>query len=282
MSVPWTVALNDLVLRHMPVWAFHEHEKYMPVDMEAYLRECVLVDPQTRRVLPTPPLSSAVIETLPAALHHANLAIQGGVGNPIVAGDLVHARPYVHVVTVGTKTYIQYVVFCAYNGPTAVLHGVGWMGAHQADLENVTAVLENDVCVAYYLSHHGDEIRVRPEDLQRDGERVVVYSAESSHAHYASAGAHKRYRGCAWDVTSAAGARWRPRDYVFLVNPGEPGYDPATMGFLRIEGCMGDGLTGGSVDALPLKPWWMNGICENAEEPSDLTDARIEAALRKA
>lgn len=280
MSAPWTPELDAQILRHMPVWAFHERERYFPVDMEAYLRQCVLVDPATRTVVQTPPLSSAVVDALPAAQHHMDLAILGGTTNPIVAGKLADARPYVHVVRLGSKTYIQYVVFCAYNGPTAVLRGALWMGAHQADLENVTAVLDTQTgaCTGYYLSHHGDETLVEPGDMLHDGARVIVYSAEGSHAHYSRVGAHKRLRGCAYDQTSSMGVRWRPQNYQFLVNPGEPGYDPTTMGFLRLEGCMGDGLTGGSVDALPLKPWWLNGVAENAEEPADLTDTRLYAA----
>ena len=55
------------------------------------------------------------------------------------------------------------------------------------------------------MSHHGDETFYHVEELERRGERPVVYVARGSHANYPAAKAYKRFQGCAWDVTDAEG-----------------------------------------------------------------------------
>lgn len=251
--------------------------------MENYLKECCLVNPSTKEIVKKPPLTQKSMDELCPCCQQFDLAIVGGLENSVIYGSSNptmndEAPVYVHVVQNGGKLYIQYALFYAYNGATAVLGGALWIGEHQADIENVTAEIENNELKGYYLSHHGDETFYSVEDLEKHGDRVKIYVARGSHANYPAPKAYRRVYGCAWDVADANGYLWEPKKYVYLVNPDEPGYNPETMGFMRLRGHMGDGLTSGSVLNLPSKNWWMKGHEDATDDDGHLTDRQLYKA----
>lgn len=134
----------------------------------------------------------------------------------------------------------------------------------------------------YYLSQHGNEVFVPFHQLQKDPtnpEKPLVFVAKGSHAHYVTSSAHRRYAGCAWDLCGA-GHHWRPRHLLVVVNPDQAEYRPDTMGFLRLNGYLGDGLQKGSVTNCPLKSWWMHGQ-DATEDPEYLTDSQLYNAGRE-
>lgn len=273
--------MDDALIRKcMPCFALHSGEKCNPGRIDAYLAECCLVNPATRQPVKKAPLSNVALDAFCECQQEFDLELLGGASNPVASGErnerLDAAVPVlVHVVKDGHITYIQYILFYPYNGATPVLGGVFWAGAHQADLENVTAEVHGSDLKGYYLSRHGDEVFYRTEDLEeRDGRRVI-YVARGSHANYPSAGSFRRVYGCAYDVTDSHGCTWQPETFTQLFNPGEPEYNPATMGFLRLRGHLGDGLSGGAVLNLPSKSWWSKGHVDADEEPCNLTDTRI-------
>ena len=168
--------------------------------MSRYLEQCCLVNPTTKQVVQPAPLSNEKLDALCACCQTFDLELVGGVSNPMVDGapsDTLDSEVpvLVHVVLRGTKTYIQYVLFYAYNGATAVLGGALWMGQHQADLENVTAEVEDGELKGYYLSHHGEETFYRVDELELREQRHVIYVARGSHANYPRAQAYRRFYG---------------------------------------------------------------------------------------
>lgn len=260
--------MDALIRKFMPYVYFHPDERHFPVTVDEYLAQCALINPTTRQPVPLGPLTNTVMDQLPPDQCTHNLALIGGTSNPLVHNHAFDARVpiLVHVVRTAACMYIQYILFYAYNGSTSILNGALYLGAHEADIENVTATVVNGECTGWHLSHHGEE------SLAQSGH---VYVARGSHANYASPGAHRRIYGCAYDMTSDRGVCWHPENYLVLHDPDTPGYNPETMGFLRLRGCMGDGLTGGAVDNLPLKPWWTSGYIDRYVDPADLSDEQL-------
>jgi hypothetical protein len=94
----------------------------------------------------------------------------------------------------GNKLQIYYFFFYNYNGAKDVL-GFYPIGEHKADLEWICLELEDKKPKYAFLSRHGYNKRYYYEDLQIIDNRMVIYSAINSHAHYPDIGNYTRFFG---------------------------------------------------------------------------------------
>lgn len=60
---------------------------------------------------------------------------------------------------------------------------------HQGDWEHVSLKIKNDVFVGVHFSRHEEPVNFMPiQELEKSGDRIVVYSAKGTHASYPHAG----------------------------------------------------------------------------------------------
>lgn len=146
--------------------------------------------------------------------------------------------------------YIQYIFLYGFNGPFefgGVLPGdyFAFQGAHESDIEHLT--LEVD-CISkklkriYYSSHEirdGFWLDAHDRIVEHDETgRLIVYSANHSHGTYPNAGKYIRFAGLANDYTDR-GLKWVPENLMRIFAPGDPRFDPKTMGFTFFHGFSG-------------------------------------------
>jgi len=91
-------------------------------------------------------------------------------------------------------TQIVYSFFYTFNGPKDVL-GFIPIGAHNADLEWVVIEFHRDKPKYVYLSQHGYNKKFKYSELEKKNNRIVVYSALNSHAHYPDPETYVRFYG---------------------------------------------------------------------------------------
>lgn len=99
----------------------------------------------------------------------------------------------------GNKTQIIYFFFYNYNGPKNVF-GLFPFGEHNADLEWIVLELHDNKPKYVFMSRHGGNYRYNYEDLEIHNNRMVIYSAINSHAHYPDPGVYFRLLGLGNDV----------------------------------------------------------------------------------
>lgn len=256
-----------------PTFHFHNGECDFPISVDRYLAHTVVIDRATRTVVEhlTPP-TNAILDQLCgdevydlerlAYLHTSAQALP---------------PTLIHVVRGDNSTlYLQYILFYANNGPSWVPLLSAWIGTHQADVEHVTVEVVDGRPVAYHFSRHSDsdEVRVPVEELEPGPTPLSyhVYVARGGHSHYEHAGTHSRLCGITADVCDEEGVSFRPTQFMRLYAPDTPGYDPTTMGFLRLRnGRLGGGLSAvgtwtdrlgivGRVINLSARRWWTHGI----------------------
>lgn len=284
--IPPSAALNALIQKCCPGWWLASKEAYYPIDVSEYLKQCDLVDEKSKAVMVSYPLTSEQISKLPQGFFEVpyayNLAISNGVRNPVIHGNrnVNQVTMPVHCIQTDSKIYVQYIAFYAYNGASPVANGLLYMGAHEADVESVIAVIDrkSQELLGYYLSQHGNKKFFYKEQMEQQGGRYLVYSAINSHAHYPHPGAYSRFYGCVHDECSK-GVWWAPTKFLPLYDQGTPYYQADTMGFLRLNGDLGGAWAGGHVANLPLKPWWNSALVAQEvtlEEEDTLPEVTIE------
>lgn len=244
---PQTISdVADIVAANVPVFCFHDQERYFPCTVEWFLE-------RSRLVKVAKGWRRTVLETLVdfGLLNGEELARQQAEFNSLDAkkkrrqflqlqlkpsarggqpGNLNEIPIYAHVKQtldpiLGKRDGIEinYMKFLAFNGPYKLFHSlwVGPLGAHDADWEHVTVRLTPDgksVTGVYYSAHRHRDGMWRSADsvpLSSDG-RPMAYIAENGHGSYPTAGTILRLFFVINDYTSANGHKWDP-DKVVLV-----------------------------------------------------------------
>lgn len=253
--------MENVIRVAAPCFIFHPKEQYMPQTWDTYLKGCSLWH-ESKEVLTdcTNVLLDQQLQMHPEWIH-GDLRLDPYKRSSIICGRKPDKNMplWVHVVETKDYYYIQYITFYGYNGALPLSYTGGWFscGAHEADVEHVTALVKKPglSVEGYYLSHHGEETFYPCHQLKRDAEsqHYKIWVARHSHAHYATAGTFKHYHGMTYDECDH-GMRWLPRKFQVLSLPGEKGYTPETMGFLRLRGYIGH------IHNLMLKTWFVKGI----------------------
>jgi len=136
---------------------------------------------------------------------------------------------YVHVVSSGSSTVIQYWLFFAYNN--------GPMNNHQGDIEVVEVFLDSsDTPQEALYSQHGAGENAAWGDVEKTDNHPVVYVAQGSHANY-----FRPYQGKIGienDIVGSDGKTIQPND-LNLIMLGEQGSPSPEQGWLDFAGRWG-------------------------------------------
>lgn len=143
--------------------------------------------------------------------------------------NIVGYYAYVHVVTGGSKSVIQYWLFYVYNN--------GPLNDHQGDVEVVEVFLDGSGNPQKALySQHGSGENAAWGDVEKTDTHPVVYVAQGSHANYFRA--YQGKIGIENDIVGSDGITIRP-DNLTLVILGEPGSHPTNQSWLDFRGRWG-------------------------------------------
>ena len=248
--------VDAVARRHRPIYWLHAEESAFPMGLREYVEYCEAVDPDgkpytTDRL--TPARMHALMQELGAAPRGATLRVKPEF-EPIHRGrpDVDQVPIYTNHYKANGKHYVNYITCYSYNRPFRVMRFLK-VGEHWCDIEHQTLELDADLKPVrlYYAAHGGENgVWVAWDDVEKSGDRPVVYVAKGSHASYPKAGYWFRLFGAANDQT-ARGFLWDPA-LEPIYDAGQDGYDPDTMGWVRWNRDMGDGHVG----ALRTKAWW--------------------------
>lgn len=136
---------------------------------------------------------------------------------------------YVHVVSSGSSTVIQYWLFYAYNN--------GPMNNHQGDIEVVEVFLDSsDTPQKAVFSQHGSGENAAWGDVEKTDAHPAVYVAQGSHANYFRP--YQGKMGIENDIVGSDGITIQPND-LNLIMLGEQGSHPPEQGWLDFAGRWG-------------------------------------------
>jgi hypothetical protein len=268
--------------RHRPVYWLHGEETAFPMSLREYVEYCRALDPDgkpytTDRLTPARVHALVEDELGGAAPRGATLSVLPEFA-PIHRGrpDVARVPIYVNHYESGGKHYVNYITCYSYNRPFRVMRFFK-IGEHWCDIEHQTLELDADLRPVrmYYAAHGGENgAWVDWDDVEKEGDRPVVYVAKGSHASYSKPGYWFRLYGAANDQT-ARGFRWDPAVEP-VYDADQEGYDPETMGWMRWNRDMGDGHVG----ALRSKAWWRRpgaqGDTERALHMSSSSGGRFD------
>jgi len=159
--------------------------------------------------------------------------------------------------------YIQYVYFYGYNGPYPIAGGIiqgsvfDFQNAHEGDIEHTTLEFDKNTKTLkriYYGSHgkyEGFWLPVTDPLVEREDNRIVVYSAKAGHGCYPTRGTYVRIFGQANDHTNK-GHKWVPKNLIRVYPDGDSRFDPKTMGWLYFKGDLGNN----GVEVLGRQGWF--------------------------
>ena len=101
---------------------------------------------------------------------------------------------YCHILEKEDRKQLFYIFFYNFNGPKKVLN-LFPVGDHLADIEMVIVELKNEIPEKVFLSQHTSGEWRDFDDMYRIKDRIIVFSAVNSHAHYAEPGKYIRILG---------------------------------------------------------------------------------------
>ncbi len=205
---PSPAALEALLRRHLPVVAFDSGERFFPVSAQAWT-DCpghVLRRSDGTVLAEQGAVTTAALELSYLGAEHYGDATAVHPGDVIAGpgpadhasaerfqGDPRYADRVYGRAQPGSdgRLWLQYRWFYFYND-YRLLAGHVRVGVHEGDWEMIQLALpdaDSDPVLALYTHHRRHETRPWRE-IERIGERPVVYVARGSHGCYFSAGTH--------------------------------------------------------------------------------------------
>jgi hypothetical protein len=185
---------EDLFIKYCPIFYFHKKEPYMPANFDEILKISGITTPSD--VLN----ANITMITIPKE-KRTNV----GLGTQILCRTN-------GIIQVGNIKYIDliYIVTFTWNGT---------LEEHAFDKEEVIVRVQiidgNYKLVRVFGSAHGNGMWFNETDLDFENGRVIMYSANESHAMYNKPRLYKRIFGFGNDKT-AKDRRWEPSEFVII------------------------------------------------------------------
>ena len=215
LTMPPATALSpdELASTYAPVLHFTGGEKFYPTSVEYIISSSVLRQRFSDG-------SNIVVDASPTAQSlgahtGTNLFLDNKLGTlDAIAADYASKAgsigyyAYVHIVTGGSTTVIQYWLFYAYNN--------GPLNNHQGDIEVVEIFLDasGNPQKALY-SQHGAGENAGWGDVEKNGDHPVVYVAQGSHANYFRS--YQGKIGIENDIVGSDGVTVEPTDLNLVI-----------------------------------------------------------------
>ncbi len=201
---PTLQELDAIIQKFGPKVHFHSEEKYVMASVEWFLKRAQLITKVSGSK------TQATMVNLPQGAENGTkfqLVLTGRSTSLLSRlGDLSTAKAYVHAKSLPFSTDLQFWFFYAYNGPgTARFKSLAFdttvhagnpsmapLGEHEGDWEHVTIRIGNSnrQIEKVYFSQHSGGVWVLPQHLERDGNKIIVYSSKNGHASYPNPGGH--------------------------------------------------------------------------------------------
>jgi hypothetical protein len=210
--MPEPLDIVKLFIKCCPIFYFYKYEPYMPCNFDDLLK-----------------IANVTTEDL-NTIKLINLPREKRFDHPIATQILCKTEGYI---TVSNRTYIDltYIVTFSWNGTVE---------EHAFDKEEVIIRLEKNIYNEYeiiriYGSCHGNGMwRHRSEmNVDYDSDKVIIYSANESHAMYNEPRVHKRIFGFGNDICGRD-IRWEPTEFVIFMNDSVNIYNINTQGVIDI------------------------------------------------
>ena len=230
--------LKRAIARHVPQFHLHPHDRYMPCSVEYFMQHSELrsqsPDGTTAVLVPRGALTGSVL--CGHQDHYPNHRLWMELDPDARKGESVHALHdvpvYAHVKCIlsesGTTSdgvealEITYITLFAYNGHYDVIPGVISTGAHDGDIEHITARIHpksGDLIAMWYNSHRSRDGQWVAASEVRQGpysRRHLAFIAKHGHGNYPTPGTIHRHFFLGNDKCSAVGPVWCPRKVVLL------------------------------------------------------------------
>jgi hypothetical protein len=192
-----------LFVKSCPIFYFYKDEPYMPCNFDDLLK-----------------VANVTVEDL-NTIKLINIPREKRFDHPIATQILCKTEGYI---TVSNRTYIDlvYIVTFTWNGTAH---------EHAFDKEEAIVRLEKNNNNEYEIirvfgSCHGNGMwwHLSQMDVDKDSNKVILYSANESHAMYNEPRSHKRIFGFG-DDNCGRDIRWEPTEFVIFMNENINIYD---------------------------------------------------------
>lgn len=228
--------LKRVIVRHLPDFYLHHEDRYMPCSAEFFMRNSELraqhPDGTVVVLAPRGSLSGSVLlehqERYPDHRLWMELDPEAREGEPLHAINNL-CPVYAHAKAIVSRkgssqieaVEITYITLFAYNGHYDVIPGIIRAGAHDGDIEHITARVHpttGDLIAMWYNSHRRRDGQWVPaaQVLKTSDNRPLAFIAKHGHGNYPTPGTIHRHFYLANDRTSASGPLWRPRRVILL------------------------------------------------------------------
>jgi hypothetical protein len=237
--------LQHTIARHLPDFYLHHDDPYLPCSAEYFMHNSELWGrhPDGSNVIfaTRGSLSGTVLRQFQDDYPHHQLWMKldpdARLGQPL--DQLQDVPVYAHVKAILSRQdtdkiealEITYITLFAYNGDYEVIPGLIRTGAHDGDIEHITARVHpqsGDLITMWYNSHRSrDGQWVPAAQVPKSStstntwggggaERHAAYIAKHGHGNYPSVGTVHRHFFLGNDTCSNTGPVWRPKTVVLL------------------------------------------------------------------
>ena len=231
--------LKRVVARHLPDFYLHHDDAYMPCSAEFFmehseLKGCRHDNGQIITLAPRGSLAGPVLRQLQkdhgSECSHLwmDLDPEARCGAPKEAINDVPV--YCHAKSIHSRAdpshiealELTYITLFAYNGAYQVIPGLIKTGAHDGDIEHITARVDpstGDLLAMWYNSHRsrdGEWIAAEKVPKSMKTGRHIAYIALNGHGNYPRAGTVMRHFFLGNDKCSETGPVWQPKKVILL------------------------------------------------------------------
>jgi hypothetical protein len=230
--------VQSTIRRHAPVFYLHPDDKYMPCSAEFFMEQCELqgrgINGNDVVILPKGSVTGEQlliqqddVQSQWTSLRLCFKCHEARFGVPLAKINSVPVYVHIKAVVADDNRYIEafeinYITLYAYNGEYTVIPGLVQAGAHDGDIEHITARVcpeSGDLLAMWYNSHRPrDGEWVEADSVPRvvPSGRPIAYVALHGHGTYPRTGTIHRHFWLGNDKCSDRGVVWDPERLVLL------------------------------------------------------------------
>lgn len=227
-----------LLLRYEPILYMHPDERFLPMNVEAFVKECSLWIGFDEPTIPDGQVTLDDLGIYQDEDYYLKFVEDLGIFNipdPDQAFALYDGTTdkkityYGRVTQDGDYDVLQYWFFYAFNDWGAVSNG---FNNHEGDWEMMMIFLKDNIPeYVAYSSHHnkGSLVRRRWDQIEKEGDHPIVYVALGSHANYFTPGDILVRPILRQDHTSDSGLRIGPGQDIEWYHNSEKVFDDCNL-----------------------------------------------------
>jgi len=215
---------EELAQQYAPILYFEKEETCYPVEVDYFIENSVLFDPENNNIssVTGDDLAGYTTEGYYLDNQKGTITDDGVINDYQSMESTLGYTVYTHVDNSGASTIIQYWFFYVFNK--------GTMNFHEGDWEMIQVVISGETPSEVMYSQHHSGQKATWDQVERDGDHIKVYVSRGSHANYLRSYSGKF--GIANDIVAADGTVLNPNDYTLELLE--------TQGWLSYAGLWGE------------------------------------------